>query len=424
MWGRRATSGESGPRWRPPTFDLNSPELRDLVRRSREVVLLAAVTGAVTGAFVRFFEYVVVEVAFRYVVEGPVWFGALAPGIGLALSAILLRTLGNGASPATADEYLRAFHDPDYPLRPRAFVGRIAASVTTLGFGGAMGMEGPSIYAGSAIGSMIQRRIPAAFRGVDHRTLLVAGAAAGVAAIFKAPATGAIFALEVPFQDQMARRMLLPALVASASGYVVFVALSSVRPIFAFESGGGSAFEYRDLAGAVLIGVCCALGARLFTRLIRFAKTVTLGPIVVRVVLSGVLLGVLFVIGRALTGESLTLGSGYLTIRWLSEEHAFVVARRRVAPAVCRDGHDGRRWGCRGRVHPAGGRRGGRRADGGRGHQPARSHALRTARHGGVPRRRLSGAARRGDVRGGDDGATGLHRPRVLRDRGGRTTHG
>ena len=73
--------------------------------------------------------------------------------------------------------------------------------------------------------------------------------------------------------------------------YVVFVALSSVRPIFAFESGGGSAFEYRDLAGAVLIGVCCALGARLFTRLIRFAKTVTLGPIVLRVVLSGLCSG-------------------------------------------------------------------------------------------------------------------------------------
>ena len=66
------------------------------------MVLLAAVTGAVTGAFVRFFEYVVVEVAFRYLVEGPVWFGAVAPGIGLALSAVLLRTVGIGASPATA----------------------------------------------------------------------------------------------------------------------------------------------------------------------------------------------------------------------------------------------------------------------------------------------------------------------------------
>jgi chloride channel protein, CIC family len=66
--------------------------------------------------------------------------------------------------------------------------------------------------------------------------LLVAGAAAGVAAIFKAPATGAIFALEVPFRDQMARRMLLPALVASASGYLVFVALSDTDPIFSFQT--------------------------------------------------------------------------------------------------------------------------------------------------------------------------------------------
>ncbi len=283
---------------------------------------MAAITGSVTGLVVRFFEYVVVEVLFHVVIEGPLWFGAIAPGIGLALSAILLRTLGNGASSATADEYLRAFHDPEYPLRPRAFMGRMAAAVTTLGFGGPMGLEGPSIYGGSALGAMIQRRLPAAFRGADHRTLLVAGAAAGVAAIFKAPATGAIFALEVPFRDQMARRMLLPALVASASGYLVFVALSNVRPIFTFENDGGAAFEYKDLAGAILIGVCCAVGARMFSRMIRYAKGFTLRPIVLRVVLASALLALLFVISRGLTGESLTIGSGYEVIRWLSEEHA------------------------------------------------------------------------------------------------------
>jgi CIC family chloride channel protein len=308
--------------WRPPSFDIRSEEFRDLVRRSREVVLLAAITGSITGLVVRFFEYVVVEVLFHVVIEGPLWFGAIAPGIGLALSAILLRTLGNGASSATADEYLRAFHDPEYPLRPRAFMGRMAAAVTTLGFGGPMGLEGPSIYGGSALGAMIQRRLPAAFRGADHRTLLVAGAAAGVAAIFKAPATGAIFALEVPFRDQMARRMLLPALVASASGYLVFVALSNVRPIFTFENDGGAAFEYKDLAGAILIGVCCAVGARMFSRMIRYAKGFTLRPIVLRVVLASAVLALLFVISRGLTGESLTIGSGYEVIRWLAEEHA------------------------------------------------------------------------------------------------------
>lgn len=308
--------------WRPSTFDIRTGELRDLVRRSREVVLLAAITGAVTGLFVRFFEYIVVEVTFEHIVEGPLWVGAVAPGIGLVLSAILLHTLGSGASSATSDEYLRAFHDPEYPLRPRAFMARMAAAITTLGSGGAMGLEGPSMYGGSALGAMIQRRLPKAFRGADHRTLLVAGAAAGVAAIFKAPATGAIFALEVPFRNQMARRMLLPALVASASGYLVFVALSTTDPIFSFQAERAASFEFKDLAGAILIGIFCAIGARAFSRLIRHAKTFTYRPAPVRVALASVTMIVLFVLSRALTGESLTIGTGYNVIRWLAEEHA------------------------------------------------------------------------------------------------------
>jgi CIC family chloride channel protein len=334
VWSNKVTMG-----WRPSTFDIRTGEFRDLVRRSREVVLLAAITGAVTGLFVRFFEYVVVEVVFERIIHGPLWVGAVAPGIGLVLTAILLNTVGNGASPATSDEYLRAFHDPEYPLRLRAFVARMAASITTLGSGGAMGLEGPSMYGGSALGAMIQRRLPKAFKGVDHRTLLVAGAAAGVAAIFKAPATGAIFALEVPFRDQMARRMLLPALVASASGYLVFVALSTTDPIFSFQTDRAASFEYKDLAGAVLIGIFCAVGARAFSRLIRSAKAFTLRPTVIRVPLAGVTLAVLFVISRALTGESLTIGTGYEVIRWLAEEHALwllaaVFALRCLATAV------------------------------------------------------------------------------------------
>ncbi len=305
---------------RPSSLDTD--EFRSLVRRSNEVVLLAAVTGAVTGLFVRFFEYFVGEVLLEAVLHGPLWFQAVSPGLGLVLAAVLLRTLGAGASPATSDEYLRAFHDAEYPLRPRAFVARISAAVATLGSGGAMGLEGPSIYGGSAIGSFIQRRLPAAFRGADYRTLLVAGAAAGVAAIFKAPATGAIFALEVPFRDQMARRMLLPALVASASGYLVFVALSSTDPIFSFvEEDRIASFEYRDLFGAILLGLACAMGARGFSRLIRVAKGFTLRPIALRVIVAGGGLTALFVITRLLTGESLTIGNREVLV-WLQTPHA------------------------------------------------------------------------------------------------------
>lgn len=314
---------------RPVKLEERTGELRDLVRRSREVVLLAAVTGAVTGLVVAWFEYIVAEFAFDSVLHGPLWVGAIAPGLGLVLSAILLRTVGGGVSPATSDEYLRSFHDAEYPLKGRSLIARVLAAVATLGSGGAMGLEGPSMYGGSALGAMIQRRLPAAFRGADYRTLLVAGAAAGVAAIFKAPATGAIFALEVPYRDQMARRMLLPALVASASGYLALVSISrNTSPIFSFDREGSTTFEYKDLAGAILIGVGCAMGARGFSRLIRMAKAYTLRPIVGRLVVTGAVLTLLFVVSRALTGESLSLGSGYEVIRWIgeNEEAAWLLA--------------------------------------------------------------------------------------------------
>jgi CIC family chloride channel protein len=315
----RPTAG----RVRSPSFDLSTGALRDLARRSREVVLLAALTGALTGLLVRFFEYFVVEVVYEHLLEQPLWVQAVAPGLGLVAAACILRTVGAGASPSTADDYLRAFHDPEHVVSPRAFAGKVLASVATLGSGAPMGLEGTSIYAGSGLGALIQRRLPAAFRGVDHRTLLVAGAAAGVAAIFKAPATGAIFALEVPFRDQMARRSLLPALVASASGYLTFVSLSNTNPIFSFDNSARIAsFGVRDLFGAIMIGVGCAVGARAFARLLRTAKSFNDRPLGVRVPVAGVVLVLLFVVTRALTGESLTLGGGYEVIRWLGQDNA------------------------------------------------------------------------------------------------------
>ncbi len=302
---------------RPESFEVRRDELRQLVRRSREVVLVAALTGVVTGLAVRGFEYLVDE-AYHAVLEADVWMAAIAPAIGLVLSAVILRVAGGGASSSTSDEYLRAFHDPAYRLRPRYLGARIGASIATLGSGGSLGLEGPSLYGGSALGSMIQRRLPQRFRGSDHRTLLVAGAAAGVAAIFKAPATGAIFALEVPYRDDVARRMLLPALVASATGYLTFVTLSDTTPLLAVPVFGNTSFQLIDLFGAVVVGVMCAIGARSFAKLMRIAKGFSLRALPLRLVLSSASLVGLFFLSRELTGLPLSLGAGYEVFRdWL-----------------------------------------------------------------------------------------------------------
>ncbi|MDW3212847.1 MAG: chloride channel protein [Ilumatobacteraceae bacterium] len=304
---------------RPESFEVRRDELRQLVRRSREVVLLAALTGVVTGLAVRGFEYLVEEI-YHQVLEAPLWLAAISPPIGLIVASLILK-IGGGASPSTSDEYLRAFHDPAYRLRPKYLGARIGASIATLGSGGALGLEGPSLYGGSAIGTMIQRRLPSPFRGTDHRTLLVAGAAAGVAAIFKAPATGAIFALEVPYRDDMARRMLLPALVASATGYLTFVTLSDTTPLLAVPQFNLPAFELIDLLGALLVGATCAVGARAFAKLMRIAKGFSLRALPVRLLVSSVALVGLFMVSRQLTGLSLSAGSGYEVFRdWLFVE--------------------------------------------------------------------------------------------------------
>jgi CIC family chloride channel protein len=310
---------------RPDSFEVRRDELRQLVRRSREVVLLAAITGVLTGLAVRGFEYIVDEL-YRSVIEAPLWVTALAPAAGLVCSALILRYGGAGASASTSDEYLRAFHDPAYRLRPRYLAARITASVFTLGSGGALGLEGPSLYGGSTIGDLIQRRLPRPFRGSDHRTLLVAGAAAGVAAIFKAPATGAIFALEVPYRDDMARRMLLPALVASATGYLTFVTLSNTTPLLSVGEFTIQSFELIDLLGALIVGVACAIGARTFAKLMRIAKGFSLRALPLRLFVSSTSLVGLFFLSRELTGLPLSLGAGYSVFRdWLFVERHIAI---------------------------------------------------------------------------------------------------
>jgi len=303
------------PRW---IRESRRGELRTLATRSRQVVVLAAVTGVVTGLFVAGFERIVIGVMFDRVLRLPLWLIAVLPCCGLLLALIARRTVGGGASPATSDEYLQAFHNPQHRLGVRGFVARTVAGLATLGTGGPMGLEGPSLYSGAVIGSNLQERLPNAFRGADRRVLLVAGAAAGVAAIFKAPSTGAVFALEVPYQDDIARHMLLPALVSSATGYLAFAAINGTAPLFPIDAS--PRLDFRDLAGAIVLGLIAALGARAFARMLRTAKRIATMPRPGLIALgAGAGVAVLFVAGRLVTGESLIVGPGYHVLSWAAE---------------------------------------------------------------------------------------------------------
>jgi CIC family chloride channel protein len=286
-----------------------------LGRDSRRAVLFAAVTGGLTGLGVAGFESITRLGLFDHLRDAPVALQILAPLVGLALAALSLRFVAAGAGPATADEYIKNFHETGTRLGLRAMPGRLLASVATLGLGGAMGYEGPAIYLGAGIGSSLQHRFSRFFSREDAKVLLVAGAAAGVAAIFKAPATGLVFALEVPYQEDFARRMLLPAGIAAAVSYVVFVSIAGTAPLFAVA--GSPPFDLRDLGGAALLGVLCGIGARVFTLALMRAKRLAarLHP-VVRVCGAGAALGGLAGLAWSAFGDPLTLGPGYDNLAW------------------------------------------------------------------------------------------------------------
>jgi chloride channel protein, CIC family len=307
-------------------------------RRSYEVLLLAAIVGVATGFGVAGFDTVVTSGLDR-LSELPLWVVALAPLLGLTVSALALHWIGRDASPASADEYLLAFHRPAHRLGLRALVARMIAGMATLASGAPMGLEGPSIYLGAGLGDVLQQRLPRLFPMRARRILLVAGAAAGVAAIFRAPATGAVFALEVPYQDDLARHMLGPALVASATSYLVFVAFHGTDALLPVT--GQPPFSFKDLTAAIALGVLAGAGARIFAWMLRRAKDVrTVIPAWVRVTAAGALLASIFVLTRAMTGENLTTGPGYTTIQWaLDPNHALwvvagVLVLRGVATAV------------------------------------------------------------------------------------------
>jgi CIC family chloride channel protein len=232
------------------------------------------------------------------------------------LAWLALRFVGHGTSPSTSDEYVRNFHERDRSMDLRPFPAKILASVATLGFGGAMGLEGPSIYVGASIGTWLHRRFRRAFSVEDAKLLLAVGAAAGVAAIFKTPLTGALFAIEVPYQQDQARRVALPALIGAIASYVTFVLVRGATPLV--PVAGSPGFGIQDLVGALVVGVLAGVGARGFVWLVLQAKALheRLAPWLTWAA-AAVILGVLVPITVSAYGDTVSMGPGYRVLAWV-----------------------------------------------------------------------------------------------------------
>ncbi|MFQ5558686.1 MAG: chloride channel protein, partial [Acidimicrobiales bacterium] len=309
-------------------------QLSPISTRARNTRLLSAsaATGVLVATVVAGFETLAEGELLSRLLEQNLLVLAVVPFLATAAARVILRVVGRGASGSTSDEYIRAFHERHPRIPIRELPATLFAGIVTIGGGGALGLEGPSIYSGSSIGLFLHERLGTFFRRDEARLLLTAGAAAGVAAVFKAPATGVIFALEAPYRDDVTPQALLPSLIASATSYATFVFLVGSDPVIPFLGEGGivlgeegqvSVFGVgiTDLLGAMALGVAAGLGGRGFAWLVRRAKSATLEvPWHRRVLVGGATMAALAVAADAAFDEVLTIGPGTEAMAWVVED--------------------------------------------------------------------------------------------------------
>ncbi len=144
--------------------------------------------------------------------------------------------------------------------RRLTFLKPLSAAIA-IGTGGPFGAEGPIIATGGALGSAIGQFIRTTV--AERKTLLAAGAAAGMAATFGAPVSAVLLAVELLLFEFRPASLIPVALAAStaAAGRIAFEGFHAVFPMPQLSQITGSA-----MAGYALVGLAIGVLSVLITR--------------------------------------------------------------------------------------------------------------------------------------------------------------
>jgi len=245
--------------------------------------------------------------------SGSAWWYVLAiPTVGGVLAGLAVRKLpGHGGH-----EPIKGFSPS--PVQPDAILGVVLAALATLAFGAVLGPEAPLIALGSALGLWFAKIFK-----LTGKLAPLAGAAglfAAVGALFGNPLLAAFLMLEVLGMTATAAPMaavVVPGMLASALGYLVFVGVDSWTGITTDGLTPISLPNYPtvkliDLVWAVVIGLIMAVLVAAVRRIGQRVHTVATARPVILAPAAGLAVGVLAVAFTQITHQapSLVLFSG------------------------------------------------------------------------------------------------------------------
>ena len=182
------------------------------------------------------------------------WWAPLLPAGGALLGVWIVRLLFREPAGDGVPAVLEAVSRRGGAMRPRSIMSRMLGSMVNVASGGSAGLEGPTVFSSAAVGSVLGSLVRV---GEKQRVILLAcGVAGGIGAIFNAPLTGMIFAMEVVLAEWTLGAVLpiaISATVATEIGRFVFGRAGA----FALE--GPVAWHSADLAACAILGAVAGL---------------------------------------------------------------------------------------------------------------------------------------------------------------------
>jgi CIC family chloride channel protein len=284
------------------------------VRASKPAILNGIIIGTLVGLTIAFYDWLLTDIfstQFRQFI--PLDIRGLLPFVGMILTGFIIKKFGI-LTTSTADEVVHAFHTTPKSLSLGKSIPKYFASITTIGFGASAGLEGSSKWVGAAIGLITQRIINflkplLKFEG-NLSDSIMTGASAGIAAIFKAPLSGTIMALESPYKKDFAHEPLVQSFIGAVTSYTVFIQFRGSAKFFIINMN--YELRWQDIFICVFIGIITGLFSTSFLNIL---KKINLNftsklNIMTKYFLGGVLLSITAYIGLYYFGHYVTLFGG------------------------------------------------------------------------------------------------------------------
>jgi len=249
------------------------------------------------------------------------------PVVGIALAVVFIKYINRKPVRHGIPGVLFAISKNNGIIRSHNMYSSIISSAFTVGFGGSVGLEGPSVVTGAAFGSNIGRILKLSYK--ETILLIACGTAGVVSAIFKAPITGVVFALEVIMLDLTAWG-IIPLLIASMMGALTSYLFLGQNTIYSFDLV--ETFRIGQLHYYVLLGIFSGIISAYFAKVYIKISGIfdKLDSVWNRLLLAGGLLGVLIfflpplygegydIVNRCLAGDVAGIFEGTFFASWQS----------------------------------------------------------------------------------------------------------